>query len=117
MQLQLKIIKDRGSELGVRYGLRDIFKRSGALTVDLAPGQWKTTYGSSGQKRIVGVSDLVSGILYNVLSIDPGTTVGGVHADNVIDKFVAQKNPSEIDVALSSGATLDSTNAKTSYNS
>ncbi len=87
-----------------------------ALKVDLSPVDWSTTY-TSGQKKIQGVSDLVSGVLYNVLSIDPGTTVGGVRADNVIDKFVAQKYPSEIDIALSSGATLDSTGAASSYNS
>jgi hypothetical protein len=66
--------------------------------------------------RPEGVSDLVSGVLYDLLSVDPTTTVGGVRADNVVDKFVAQKYPSEIDIALSSGATLDSTGAANSYN-
>jgi hypothetical protein len=86
-----------------------------ALKIDLTPKDWSSTY-TTGQKRIAGVSDLVSGVLYDLLSIDPTTTVGGVRADNVVDKFVAQKYPSEIDIALSSGATLDSIGAANSYN-
>jgi hypothetical protein len=88
---------------------------NGDLKVNLDPSKWTTTYGSSGQQKIVGVSDLVAGVLHNLLSIDPTTTVGGVDADNVIDKFVATKYPSEIDIAVSSSASLDSSGAATSH--
>ena len=86
------------------------------LQVDLDPAEWTTTYGS-GRKTIQGVSDLVAGVLYNVLSIGPTTTVGGVNPANAINNFIAQQYPSEIDIAVSSGATLDSIGAAQSYNS
>jgi hypothetical protein len=92
------------------------FKLSdGDLKINLSPNNWTTTYGNSGQSKIVGVSDLVAGVLHNVLSIDATPMVGGVDADNAIDKFVATKYPSEIDIAASSGAALDSSGAATSH--
>ena len=54
--------------------------------------------------------------MQNLLSVDDNTTVaGGVDPLNAINNFVAQKNPSEIDVAVGSGASLDSSGAAISY--
>ena len=89
----------------------------GALTVNLDPTKWTATFGDKGQDQVVGVSDLIQGVIYNVLNVDSSTTVGGEKADNVINKFVTQTPPSEIDVALTSNASIDSTDAKNAYQS
>lgn len=98
------------------------FSEAGAvLGIDIDPADWTTTFAAKGVKQIVGAYDLVHAVLTDDTGAPFARTIGGglfgtANGNDAVDDFVFKYQPTQIQVALSSGASLDAAHAPSTGN-